>query len=1741
MKQAIIKIINFSVFIFSISIVLSISLTGYASQPGWQIVTAPQLVSPTEARTILEKKDVKEITLPSKKENILLMSMGDGLTTSETQATPQIVELARALQHDPKLIFNYVKNHIDYVPSFGSVNGATATLLAGRGNDFDQASLLIALMRTSGFTADYVSGDVTYPISDLAAWLGTDSTPGVIAQVFANGGIPVSYGSNSVTLMRVWVQVNINGTNYVFDPAFRKNNYETGINLASAMGYNKTTLLSAASAGATIGTDYIQNLNESNIRSTLQNYSNNLINYIRSNKPNSEIREIIGGPKGIYEELETYSTTLPYQTNIANQTVFSTISDNYRLKIRVQHQGIDRTFSSFEIAGKRVTIFFTGTSNAPQLKVEGELVATGNATAIGTMYDLIVTANHPYASSGGTYCDQTETFHLKSGGAYALACDFENVSNELMQERNKTLTENKVTGTPESEAVLGESLNIMAMTWLNECNLAEKMMGELAGVIPVRQHKIGVMAQEEGYYIDVKMGYVTPSSEHGNSSEVFQWFFAIGGFSSAFEHGILQQLQGIDKIGASTVKLLQLSNANNKKSFYASSSNFSTITPQLQNYQTSKIAEIQGLVNAGFKFILPQDANIALNEWTGMGYIQYYHSGNSGSAGMIISGDYNGGYSSISEPVNVNEVYYQTSLSVANISTQAHLSTPTSIDPVDMLSGSFLSSNTDISLGASGTMGLGLTRSYNSSSNSKEGVLGRGWSHNYDVFLETHSDGNPGLGTRTPIDSASAIVSLYIANDLMETQDSLINWLVATQIQKWMIDQLIENVVTVHMGSKTLDFVKLADGSYSSPPNTTVKLVEGTTFRLEDRFDLNINFNTDKKISSIVDADNNSLTFQYSGDKLQSVRDTFQRSLTLTYNGDLLDTVTDSTGRSVSYDYTNGNLTGFRDLENKLWQYGYDSKNRITTLTNPLNIITVTNTYDELDRVKTQTVPRKINGSIVNRTYNLYFSGYMNIEEDTEGNQTIYYFDDKGRTVSVENALGNRSYTEYDGQNHVVKTTDPRGNEAEFTYDGNHNLVKAVGPLSGIEYDTGYTYDAEFRLTDTYLSQNDVIQRNLSHLEYDTEHHLEKTTTYPEAGKEIFRDITYYSNGLTNTTSDGKGIITTLTYDSFGNPDTSKVDIEPLVDYVYNSRGWMTDLNDQAGSHTGFTYNNRGQILTKIDPLSKVTGYTYYDDGSLHSITDRKNNTISYSYTPSGKMDTITYQDLSTVGFQYDSRDNLYRMQDSIGTTTYNEYDAASRLRRFTDAQGFEIAYNYDNAGNLTTLTYPGNKTVTYTYDELNRLETVTINWVTGTPASTFYYDASGRLDQIDQFNGTKVYYGYDNADRLTDLENEKGDTTPIATYHFTLDNNGNRTHITKNEPLSFDPSAQTINYTYNTQKNRLLTAGADTFTHDDEGQLSAKNSTSYTFDYEHRLKTIGSTIQYFYNGMGNRVRAVRNGVTTKYIYDARGNLLAEADVNNVIQRYYIYGNGLRAMVTAGGQLYCYHYNATGNTIAITDSSQNIVNKYAYTPFGEIGNEQETFAQPFKYVGQYGVMSESNGLYYMRARYYDPTLGRFISEDPAGFRGGDVNLYVYVGNNPVLLIDPSGLCSQSFFQKFETNYNSTLNGLYGEDLEWADSLGLWGASALAVEIGMSSVQSLTDALATEQIANGKIAGSFVQGDLFSKLQAADIGANTAARTTALRTGMRVTGAVTGVITAGATGYSLGARLNAAAIALYQSF
>jgi RHS repeat-associated protein len=197
------------------------------------------------------------------------------------------------------------------------------------------------------------------------------------------------------------------------------------------------------------------------------------------------------------------------------------------------------------------------------------------------------------------------------------------------------------------------------------------------------------------------------------------------------------------------------------------------------------------------------------------------------------------------------------------------------------------------------------------------------------------------------------------------------------------------------------------------------------------------------------------------------------------------------------------------------------------------------------------------------------------------------------------------------------------------------------------------------------------------------------------------------------------------------------------------------------------------------------------------------------------------------------------------------------------------------------------------------------------------------------------------------------------------------------------------------------------------------------TTDYEHRLIGVGTAAAYSYDGIGNRLAATRNNVTTRYVYDLHGNLIAEADVANTITRYYIHGLGLMSLVTPAGQTYCYHFNQIGSTVAMTDMTPAMVNQYAYTPFGTIANQTETIAQPFTFVGQMGVMTEPNGFYYMRARYYDPAVRRFISEDPIGFEGGDLNLYAYVGNNPAMLVDPGG--NLAFFWHFWITLVAALN------------------------------------------------------------------------------------------------------------------
>ena len=1599
-------------------------------------------------------------------------------TTGAAEIGTEIRELARALRYDPKAIYNYIKQNIDYLPYFGSLKGATLTYLDGSGNDFDQASLMIALLRASGYSARYVYGTMTLSIPTVDRWLRDT----YYAYTLANGGIPFTTDYQTYcTISRVWVSANIDGADYVFDPALKMytQNYGQHIDLASDMGYDRNDLIASAAQGAALGVDYAQNINEGNIRSRLTYYASNYVAARRAEGAGQEAARYLGSSyRVIAADMTSYSTSLPYSTSVS--AAWEEIPPEYTATLRVQYGGIDHTFIVPRIGGKRITITYAGGSYQPELRLDGTLAASGSATTPGTYGTATFTIDHGTATNNGYYASQAAISSLKSGGVYALITNFAGTPRSaLIQKRQEQLDKYLLQGLTagnDKEKVLGETLNIMGLTYFNEKSMIEELVGSgivSGGALPVMFHAIGVVGQETGPYIDVaawacalNYAYGSYDQYYNNAKNIYALFQTMMFHGSGFEHSILEQFMGSDKPAASTVKVLQLANAGGHRIFQADSSNYQAVRQQLKGYSSTALAGIDAKKNEGFDvFVLPEYGNLALGQWQGYGYMA---RDSDWVSGMYV-GNYNGGIGQNVpvDPFNTAQ-YVDILLSVdtperLTTSTFSNVPPKLSDEPVDMASGAYLYDHADLKLGSREPLGLSLIRSYNSNHYARKAGFGYGWAHSYDIRLNRGSHAGPVMGRRQIAEAAPFVVAAYVINDIMRNESHVKDTVISALVAKWAMDQINDNSVTVQAGGRLMEFIRLPDGSYSPPPGITTELVKNAdgTFSLVERSGTRTTFNADRRIGEIMDIDGNAMTFAYSiNNNLASVRDARGRTLAFSYSGDAISSVSDSAGRSVSYAYdAGGNLTGFIDPEGKRWSYGYDEGHRMTHLANPLGIATAVNVYDGLGRVKTQTVPRQGGRTA---TYGFYFSVYRNQEEDPAGRLITYYFDEKGRGYADVDPLGNRSAKGFDGQDRIVSITDPRSYKTTYTYDNDHNLRTITNPLN--ERINKY-YDSYFRLTHVYDPLGYATR-----FFYDEKHHL--TSVQGPLGNKT--SSTYYADGLVNTATDARGTTTAFAYDAYGNPRTAQTGGHPAVTSAYDSIGRLAAFTDQAGSTTTFTYDKRGLPTGRTDPLGRAVSLDYDGAGRLIAKKDRSGRVAAYTYTPTDKIETITYQDGSRVRFTYDLLDRLVSMEDGTGTTYYS-YDAAGRLIAVMDPRGFVISYGYDEAGNITEISYPGNKKALYSYDAANRLAAV--QWQDRTAQYT--YDVTGRLIGLAHFNGSTTEYRYDRAGRLTMLNNYKPDSgdpngRTISRHAFTLDAGGNRTGVVQEEPYQTALSQEDISYTYDPRNNRLQAAGGDGFAYDDEGRLTNGYGATYAFDDEHRLTEIGNDAQFIYDGRGNRVEAVRNGVVTRYIYDASGNLLAEADGENRITRYYIYGRGLMAMTTTSDdRAYCYHYNATGSTIALTDDAGSMVNSYAYDPFGKITDRQEQVEQPFTFVGQYGVMTEPNGFYYMRARYYDPQVGRFISEDPIGLDGGDVNLYVYAGNNPIMGVDPWGMCMQNDWVSTILGTTGAISSLIQFALTYTPGMQVAGAAAGFVNIGINLSSS---GWSYYQYTRGKISG-----------------------------------------------------------------
>ncbi|GAF84076.1 unnamed protein product, partial [marine sediment metagenome] len=406
--------------------------------------------------------------------------------------------------------------------------------------------------------------------------------------------------------------------------------------------------------------------------------------------------------------------------------------------------------------------------------------------------------------------------------------------------------------------------------------------------------------------------------------------------------------------------------------------------------------------------------------------------------------------------------------------------------------------------------------------------------------------------------------------------------------------------------------------------------------------------------------------------------------------------------------------------------------------------------------------------------------------------------------------------------------------------------------------------------------------------------------------------------------------------------------------------------------------------VTNTGGLGDITCKTYDELNQLSSTTvdyGPFNKTISYTYDASGNRKTMTDPD--------------------GGITTY-EYDQVNRLLSITDPSSNVTTYEYDNAGRRTKLTNQNSVNTTYTYDAANRLLNLTNTKSNEDVISSYsyQYDNVGNKLNMTEVDGNITCYEYDAMDRLINVAYPDGSTT-----QYTYDGVGNRlTQVVDGVPTSYIYDAD----------NRLLSAGTTNYSYDNNGNLvtktNASNTTTYQYDYENRLTkvTLPDTTQvtYQYSLFWNRLsKTITNG-TTYYLYDFE-DILMELNETGAQKARYTHGPRIDepiSMIRKGNISY-YHFDGLNSVTSLTDTNENVIVTYQYDAFGVIASETGVVENPYRFISR--EYEKEIGLYFHRARYYDPFVGRYITPDPIK-ELDEVNFYTYVENNPLAFHDPYG-------------------------------------------------------------------------------------------------------------------------------------
>jgi len=449
------------------------------------------------------------------------------------------------------------------------------------------------------------------------------------------------------------------------------------------------------------------------------------------------------------------------------------------------------------------------------------------------------------------------------------------------------------------------------------------------------------------------------------------------------------------------------------------------------------------------------------------------------------------------------------------------------------------------------------------------------------------------------------------------------------------------------------------------------------------------------------------------------------------------------------------------------------------------------------------------------------------------------------------------------------------------------------------------------------------------------------------------------------------------------------------------------------------------RIATRTDPLGRTETYTYDLNGNLSTVTDRKGQTTTYTYDVQDRRIRTDYADGVFMTYEYDSTSRLLIATDSQTGSIIRTYDALKRLVSEVTPQG-AITYAYDATNRRQSMQVNGLQPVAYAYDAASRLTGIT----QGLQTVAFTYDAANRRSTLTLPNGVTASYSYDAASRLI-AQSYISPLGLLGDLTYGYDANGNRimmggswarTGIPSGVPTSsYDPASQQVAF------------GSVAQTFDPNGNLltqtDASGTTTYTWDARNGLVGINGpsvSTTFTYDALGRRTTKTMNGTATTFHYDGADIIRETGPTGDASYLRTLNIDETLTRTDASGTL-LYLADALGSTVGLLDTSGALTTEYTYEPFGATQTSGVAVPNPFQFTGR---ENDGRGLYYYRARYMDPVRGRFIQEDPLGLTGGSTHLYQYVLNNPLNLLDLTGLVPKWMVPKqVIQNTQDTINDL----------------------------------------------------------------------------------------------------------------